>query len=126
MNEIVITRKKILAEWETFRNRIFPPDEREKPWAQSPADWKNLPELERQRLPELNAFVQKILDSSEEEIPGIFDMHPTALKILLIFRVRRATDGLQAVLSADGMRVPAGGDPEKSLRNFFRHLMLQS
>jgi hypothetical protein len=127
MSEIVIAEKKVLREWEKFRNRVFPPEERRKDWAQSPAQWSDLPEKERRLLPELNAFVRKILDSSEECTPGIFDEYPIDLKLLLIFRLVRAGDFLQNFLrEKGGLKIPADPDPATALQSFFHSLLISS
>jgi hypothetical protein len=93
----------------------------------TPAEWSDLPEREKRRLHELNAFVQRILDSSGERIPEIFDEYPTDLKLLLMFRFRQVTDFLRVLLRQHGtIKVPAGSDPVKELQDLFRILLLQS
>jgi hypothetical protein len=127
MSEIVIAGKEVLREWEKFRSRIFPPEEQKKDWAQASAKWSNLPETEQRLLPELTAFVQQILDSRGEYIPGIFDKYPADLKRLLIFRLVRAGEFLQNFFQErKGLKIPAEPDPATALQNFFHDLLLFS
>jgi hypothetical protein len=126
MDEIIF-EEKIWQEWDKFQKRIFPSVEMQKKWMHTPAKWSDLPEREKRSLYELNAFVQRILDSNEERIPEIFDEHPTELKLLLMFRLLRAGDILKSILYQYGaIRAPVGSDPVKALQDLFRTLLLQS
>jgi hypothetical protein len=53
-------------------------------WMYAPAKWSDLLEKKRHWLPEMNEIVYRILDSSGECIPEIFEEYPTDLKLLLI------------------------------------------
>lgn len=125
MSELLIGKENMMLEWERFRNRVLPPVERKKGWAQTPvADWGSLPEKEKRHLSELNAFVRRILDSSEECVPEIYDEYPTELKLLVIFRLKRADAFLEDFFrQCSAIRVPEDGD---SVQSFFRDIMLQS
>jgi hypothetical protein len=123
MSEILIEKNQMFLEWKKFQNRIFPPAERRKEWAQTPVrDWKNMPEKNRRHLSELNAFVQKILDSKEECISEIYDECPIDLKVLLVFRLERVSSFLEEYFRQyPAIRVPE----DDSVLSFFRELMLQ-
>jgi hypothetical protein len=125
MKEVKIDKKTMLLEWEKFQNTVLPPEEMQKEWAQTVLeDWDSLPQKEKQCLPELDAFVRRILDSSEECIPGIYDEVPADLKRLLFFRLKRAESFFQNYLKQNDLtKVPEEGD---YLRSFFRHMILQS
>ena len=122
MSETTIPKKEALQKWEKFRDRVLPPAEMQKGWAQTPAKWSDLPEKERRHLPELNAFVQRILDSNEECIPEIYDEYPVELKLLLIFQLRRIDAFLDGYFQQyPALRVPSSD----SLQSFFRDLMFR-